>query len=943
MTVEAPQLTPEILDGELARFHSQQHRTLNTAFFGRGEPAQVRVTVRHVEHEFKIVPVRSELELRRALRDAETRQAPIVLLADYDERLPPDVRGRLAGGRLHFISPERRLGSAFDVQRVAPTLVESPLGHALLRAGWRFPRPSGVAITTIDLETAWRRFLDKAIGLSSGEALTEEGVLDFLASHGPSTADPLLGKLLTEVRGLAEALEHFWEAAVGPVAVVAWRNWRGGRAADVLAMSFVLDALVDSLEEGAVKVFLSLRLREFGDTKVTASHSFLKRWAGLAPALYLRLGDGAPAILKRADHFVDEPALREILRKSRFLTPGFDGMKAELADCIAAAVSGVNSTGEGVVRNADVGTAVRLYQKLAGHRLAKAAENAALMTRTIMGLRLLAYLPSRIDWQAELKDHPPVEPAYRLAASFSQEGGFVDLARRLVRGGHDSDPLDAALGRVADAADAYRDQMDSRFARALALWNEDRRPGRLLPIEDALSELGVTFLQEGEHRRLLILLMDGMSWATAAEIILDIRDVGYSLLRWRAPRASREFWSFPMIAALPTMTEVSRAALFAGKLLQAGEQTSTMRDPERLQAHKGFVKAFGDGPTLLLRTDAESQTGHLTDAARKLVDGSDRVVGVVVNAVDDQLTGKPGYLVHSNRTTIKALEPLLTLARDAGRAVLLVGDHGHVTSSRPHTSVDAGKTEKARYREIDATASVSEREIVLSGANVFTERKGKRLALLYAETDRYISQRHVGEHGGASLAEVVTPALMIGSQDLRALVGEEGEALGVVAYPVPAWWYLNVAVEKKAAAAAVSPPKAPGKSGGRSKSPGAESQLVLTALEPSATAESGTPVVAGPSRWETRLREIFADLEKGRKQDLLKRVIPAVDLLVAHGGRLAEEAFAGARGEAPRNVGGLVALMAEFLNEDSYQVIEHDVAGKQVRLNLDRLQELFGG
>jgi hypothetical protein len=418
---------------------------------------------------------------------------------------------------------------------------------------------------------------------------------------------------------------------------------------------------------------------------------------------------------------------------------------------------------------------------------------------------------------------------------------------------------------------------------------------------------------------------------------LDIRDVGYSPLRWQPPRGLK--LPLPMIAALPTMTEVSRAALFAGKLLAPGDETATTRDPERLQEHKAFVKAFGDGPTLLLRGEAENQAGDLTVAARRLVEGGERAVGIVVNAVDDQLSSKPGNLVRANLDTIKALRPLLELARDAGRAVLLIGDHGHVTSLRAHATVDVGKSESPRFREVAEGAATSDREVVLSGANAYTSRKGRRLAMLWAEPDRYGSRRNVGEHGGASLAEVVTPALMLGSQDLRALVGEEGEALDVVGYPVPAWWHLNVPVgtQKVAGAAAKMPPKP-----AKPKSPVSEAQLAFASVAPPPAPMTAEPVKAA-SKWAVRLGEVFADSEKPRKLDLIKRVIPAVELLVEHGGHLAEDVFAGSLGEAPRNVGGRVALMAEFLNEDGYQVIEHDGNGKQVRLDLNLLQELFGG
>lgn len=940
---ETPYLSPQDVRGELAQFHRHDHRTLNTAFFGRGEPGTVTVPVKHEERAFDVVPVTCELQLRRALHDAEAHETVVALLVDYDERLPLDVQARLAGGRLQFISRERRLGNLFGVQRVTPTLVESPLADALLHAGWLFPAPKSA--TTIDLTTAWRHFLSKALGLPSDDSLTEEGVVCYLALHPPSSADPLLFKLLDDVPGFAAATEDFWEGTVGPVAQLCWTNWRAGRAADVASTSFVLDAVLGSRDEGAVKVFLSLRLKEFGEGKWISADPTLDRWARLAPALYLRLGDRAGEILRRADQFVDEPVLRGALVGSRFLTAGFAGMKAELAALLDAAVAGIDEDGAGVVQRAHVGKADHIRRKLEDHHLARAGENAASLERTLMGLRLLAYLSVRPNWAIELKDTAPVEPMFRLAESFAQEGGFVDHARTMVRGGHDGDPLDAAIGRVADAADNYRDQMDRRFARALALWNEDRRMGRVLPIEDALAELGVSFLTGGQNRRLLILLMDGMSWATAAELILDVRDLGYSPLRWQPPRALRPGLPAPMIAALPTMTEVSRAALFAGKLLQPGDLTSTVRDPERLNQHKAFVKAFGDGPTLLLRTEAESQTGHLTEAARKLVEGSDRAVGVVVNAVDDQLTSKPGYQVHANRTTIKALQPLLDLARESARAVLLIADHGHVTSMRPHTAVAAGKIESPRYREIDPDAVTGEREIVLSGQNVYTGRKGKRLAMLFSETDRYVSQRHIGEHGGASLAEVVTPALMLGSQDLRTLVGEEGEELDVVAYPIPAWWHLDLPVEKQATRLAATP-KMPPKTTAAPKAIARESQLVLTALVPASEQSSAAPSTTASttsSKWAARLGEVFADLERPRKHDLLKRVIPAVELLVEHSGRLAEDVFAGYLGEAPRNVGGRVALIAEFLNEDGYQVIEHDAVGKQVKLHIDLLTDIFGG
>ena len=55
MTIEVPYLSCDDLRGELAQFHRQDHRTLNTAFFGRGEPCTVDVIVKHEARSFDVV------------------------------------------------------------------------------------------------------------------------------------------------------------------------------------------------------------------------------------------------------------------------------------------------------------------------------------------------------------------------------------------------------------------------------------------------------------------------------------------------------------------------------------------------------------------------------------------------------------------------------------------------------------------------------------------------------------------------------------------------------------------------------------------------------------------------------------------------------------------------------------------------------------------------
>ncbi len=952
MITPAPVLSRDDLITELQRFHASQadgkraHRTFNTAFHGRGAKDLIAPRIDGEEIVFDVLPVSCELELREKLAQAEAEERAVALLVDFAERLPLDVQGRLAGGAVQRISRERRLGNLFGVARVDAALLESPLADALLKDGRTFaPLKSA---TTVSLAAAWRRFFDRCAGLSHELELSEEQVVSFFATQPSNSIDDLHAKMLNDPQEgmkLENAVGMFWVEHVGPVAALAWRQWRAGNGVQVAAMTFVLDGLVPKIEHDAVRIFLEMRLKDFGvalkDTRL------LSRWAGLASLLDLRLKsrpqdesqpkskDFLRDILKLADELAGQ-SIAGYLNDSRFLSAGFQGIKAALAQSLSSAVAAVGAKGQGLVKAGDVKTAVEIYNRLKGHRLFSDSTQEAQMNRVRMAMRLLAYLAQRVDWDEALRTEPTGELIFRLASRYAEEGGFVDFARRLVRGGHEGDPLDAATAKVAAAADRQRDRMDELFALALPRWNEERRLGRLLPIEKALDELGVAFVQGGEHRRLLILVMDGMSWSTAVELLTDLAKAHFGPLRWRPDKARWDGLLAPMIAAFPTVTSVSRSALFAGKLLRSGESLDTSKDPERLLAHKGFTALLREGPRLLLRRDAEDEAGHLTSQARDLIRKPDRVVSLVVNAIDDQLIGKPGYEVRYNQATIKALQPILELAQSERRAILLIADHGHVQASRPHTGIEATGADSPRYREVDEGAQALPAEVVLNAPNAYTTRASRRVAMLFDETARYKKQKNLGEHGGASLAEVVTPALLIGSEDLQSSSPAD-DGLDVVSYPLPAWWNLELTTPAEVAALPLPEPIKPKSRLRDVVSPDQGS------LFPSLAPPAPTAVVSKASLWAERLTAFFAKDEAPRKAVLRDRVLPAVELLVAHNGQLSEAVFAGQLGEAPRNIGGRVAIVAEFLNEDGYAVIQHDVAGKQVRLDLVLLKELFGG
>ena len=75
----------------------------------------------------------------------------------------------------------------------------------------------------------------------------------------------------------------------------------------------------------------------------------------------------------------------------------------------------------------------------------------------------------------------------------------------------------------------------------------------------------------------------------------------------------------------------------------------------------------------------EGARGAIGDELSKaILSPNHRVVGVVINAIDDRLGGAQQIRDDWTINRISPLGSLLKLARDSGRVVVLASDHGHV-------------------------------------------------------------------------------------------------------------------------------------------------------------------------------------------------------------------------------------------------------------------------
>ena len=66
------------------------------------------------------------------------------------------------------------------------------------------------------------------------------------------------------------------------------------------------------------------------------------------------------------------------------------------------------------------------------------------------------------------------------------------------------------------------------------------------------------------------------------------------------------------------------------------------------------------------------------DVSKAILATNNRIVGVVINAIDDRLSSAQQIRDNWTINRISPLAAMLKRARDSGRVVILASDHGHV-------------------------------------------------------------------------------------------------------------------------------------------------------------------------------------------------------------------------------------------------------------------------
>jgi hypothetical protein len=940
VTIEVPVLTHDDVRDALKKrlgtadlSNPAERARLLLAYFGRGEPGHVDVPS---AGRFEIVPVRSELELRERLPPLQAIESRMAFLVPWPVALPLDIQGRFAGDRVHRIDKDSRLRRMFGVAEVDPAAGSSPLASYLVARPVATPLPGGAGRLTESL--MWRIWLHAAWGLDVRDGLAGDALLAWAAfrGHGSQFVQAMRDPAAAGVR---DALLAYLGRAVGPAAVCVWEAWELGRGSELFEWSLLLESLARSADP-AVRVF----------TKQTVLQLFAVGDEGRAVEVATQLGEWVPGAVRFAEKRLSVSAselrarvveadrravtseIRAALVSSTRLPSGWQGRVERLGDALRA--------GAAAPAPEALAAAVGALRQLDSHDFYRDTERKQLVERAEMATRLLAWLATNPLSKLE----EPLGSAGDvdlLGRFYVEHGGWIDRARRTARGGGGEGTFRAGVDAVLASVDALRTQLDRRFARALVAFHDQGRIGsHALPIDKAIERVVVRFLDRDPTRKVLVLLMDGMGWAQAVELLESMgrRAPQWGPLAWHSSAAGAlgEAALPIVLASVPTLTDVSRAAFFAGKPLPQGTKPPTDRDIERFQAHPALAKFWSgaSAPKLMLRGEGHGADGNLSSPARELVrDQSQRVVAIVVNAIDASLKADAQQRHRWQVDDVKSLHELLEVARAAGRAVLFCSDHGHVPADRQKNVGQA--TGGARWRPwASATSPVEEYEVAMTGPHVWTPKGAHGIVLLADDTTNYGGVSHAGEHGGASLAEVIAPCLLIGFEDHVAAT-EADPDLRVRELTPPSWWFHEV---PQAVASVVPVAEGPAKRGKTKKTEAREGALVLPGLDAAPAAPPSTappPAPASPLTDNALLRAQAADAL------LRATVIKAVHSLRAKGGTSSEAALAAELGEPSWRIGGLMSKVEEVLNIDGYTVLQHDRVARQVHLNVELLCQLF--
>jgi hypothetical protein len=830
---------------------------------------------------WRVVQCDSVLELRERL--SEEGGPPLIVVTSLDtSEVGDDVRARLYKQRLLTVDPWTLLAVRFKARQIDPTLrLQRELADAVMEAlGQAEPLPAASGVLTP--EAAWQVVVRNRLGLDSARP-DLQGFLEWLATDGTamrwlSLDEPLRGHL-----------RAWFALGLSEMGEVLLRSLEAGHGSEALALGLALGAFRVEPTDAQARVALGTaqgRLERYTGNQ-PLSTALIRRWNEASEQWAIRLC-GAGKIsevrdeLVRSDQILEAIGASDYAGTSRWSLLGFQQRLDDFAKAL-------NRDDSDYLRQA--------FAKIKAHEAAPRLEELrGRRDRAEMAVRLSRWLDQSANDILNLDE---------AAAHYLREGSWVDWARHQLLSGDEPEAVSRSYRRLFDRVTARREQENRGFAGLLAAATAaNQLGGGIIPIEHVLDRV-VAPLARKVPAGVLAVVMDGMSLPVLRELSQDLARHGW--LEWMP--ADGETWGIAM-TALPSITSFSRASLICGALTAGAQNT----EKHGFEEHGGLRAASKSAfpPILFHKDEIGASGGDLAEAVRiEIRNPNRRIVGVVVNVVDDSLEGPEQLAIRWTLDQVPILRALLSEARDAGRAAVLLSDHGHVldqgsTFSRRQDASD-------RWRPASADQNPSGDELMVSGPRVLAD--GQHFIAPVTESLRYTPNRRQGYHGGLTPQECLAPISVIAPSVA------EIEGWHVQAAAPPDWWFDGLE-------AVVVPESRPGPRKGRPKV-----RPALPLFEESAKTVDWVATLLASEVFVQQMEVFGGRLKKDQVEQALR-------VLIERNGVQMKPAFAQRLAVPPIRIDGFLASLQRILNVDGYPVLTSD-ASQTIRLNLLLLREQF--
>lgn len=828
----------------------------------------------------RVVGCASPLAVRAALADHEQRNGAEILAmltSCTDSELGPDLLARLAKGRVLSIDPYTALLGLFGASVLDPALTRNErwLIDELIEiappGGWPNERLIG---SVLDIDTAWQVWHRVRLGIPAVPETLDE-VLRLADAPG------VAAKLASLPAMQRARIATRWMGGAAPSAVLV-ELFASGGGPDALPLGVVVDVLWAVTDDPVLaqhQMTGRVRLENVLGRENLDERS-ARAWEQAAMAIVSASGV-ATVWLDRAERLLADAGVAPLAVLSDYLRTGFELRLDAFAGPLAAR---------------DLTNAKFRYEQLSKHRDGGAGTRR--LAAAAAAVRLLRRAGER-----------RADPSsfYECVQRYADDGAWVDEARRVLAEGDQSVLLAAAYTALCAELDDERRRGDVDFGRRLAEWtaSEAVPHAEVVTVERLLEDIVRPIATEVP---VLVLVCDGMSLPVAHELIRDLAEKGWT----PAVPADRDRWPVG-ISMLPTITEVSRTSLFTGRRIEGAQA----EEKAGFAAHPG-LRAASVGmkpPVLFHKAQLIGPSGQaLPDDVRiAMSDPTQRVIGVVVNSVDDHLAKGQQVRVSWGLESLGPLKWLLDAAIEAERIIILTADHGHVIHGDGAELRASGEGGGERWRTHIPEAAPDEVEV--SGPRVL---KGGRVVLAVDERIRYAGYKH-GYHGGASLQEVLVPVVAL------ARVLPEGWTRRPLT--PPNWWSGDIVP--------VAVPAAPSPVAlvtGRSKRKANEDQASLFAEQPTAPAGNWVDALIASPIFEAQRERIRLP-----RPIATERIRGYLAALHANGGTIELSALAGRVGEPADQLRMALTLVQRLINIDGSEILA--VRGNSsVELNTELLR-----